>query len=60
MSDERIVQQINESRSEQALREHIASGQSVESFEDKATVEKYNNMDESQKAQFTQKGWKNG
>lgn len=60
MSDERIVQQINESRSEQALREHIASGKSVENFEDKATVEKYNNMDESQKAQFTQKGWKNG
>lgn len=62
MSDEQIIKQINESKAEQVLRENLQASKSFvpeNSFQEKA-LENYNNMDESQKSQFIQKGWKNG
>lgn len=62
MSDEQVLQSIMESKSNQKLRESINEGQEfkVQSNEDQKALDNYNQMSEAQKAQFTQKGWKNG
>jgi hypothetical protein len=59
---EDIVKQINESKVQQELRESITTGKTFEAKDDlhQKVLNDYNQMDESQKEQFTQKGWKNG
>ena len=61
MSDEQILKQIMESKATQKLRESINEGQEfkVTSEEDKKALDNYNQMTETEKQQFTQKGWKN-
>ena len=62
MSDEEVIKQICKSKADQALREHLFKGESLETApkELSESVESYLNMSESEKQQYTQKEWKNG
>lgn len=61
MSDKDTLQQINENRVKQELRECIASGKDFNASDDlhQKVLQDFNEMSEDQKKQFTQKGWKN-
>ena len=62
MSDAEVIKRMLESKAEQKLRESINEGRefSATTSEDTQVLEKYEQMDESGKQQFIQKGWKNG
>lgn len=62
MDDAQIIKRLNESKADQNLREAINEGRqfSANTDEDKQALERYEQMDESAKANFTNKGWKNG
>lgn len=62
MSDNEALQQINENRVKQELRECIASGKTFDISDDlhQKVLQEFHEMSEDQKQQFTQKGWKNG
>ena len=62
MSEDNIIQQINESKVKQELRDCIASGKDFDISDDlhQKVLQEFHEMPEDQKKQFTQKGWKNG
>ena len=61
MSDAEVIKRMLESKAEQKLRKSINEGRefSATTSEDAQVLEKYEQMDESGKQQFMQKGWKN-
>lgn len=62
MSDKDVVKRILESKAEQNLRESINEGKEFKAEDDvsRRVLNTFGQMDETQKQQFMQKGWKNG
>lgn len=62
MSDKDVVKRILESKAEQNLRESINEGKEFKPEDDvsRRVLNTFGQMDETQKQQFMQKGWKNG
>jgi len=62
MSDEDVIKQMIKSKAEQALREHVFKGESLDNAPEQlsSVAKDYMNMSESEKQAFMQKGWKNG
>lgn len=62
MSDKDVVKRMLESRAEQNLRESINEGKEFKPEDDvsRRVLDTFGQMDETQKRQFMQKGWKNG
>ena len=62
MSDADIIKQICKSKADQALRERLFAGESLENAPEQLaqSISDYQNMSESEQQAFAKKGWKNG